>query len=58
MKKEIGKIPIIYNILINTKKSIKHTLQYLKNTKIATRKWLLDDIEEEINYRWGDIDTN
>ena len=41
--------------LLCTEKEIKNTLAYLDQTKIATRKWILGEIEKE-EIEWENID--
>ena len=41
-------------MLLCTRQGIKNTLQFLKQTRVATRKWILGEIEER-EEGWGDI---
>ena len=34
------------NYLFSTKNGLKHLVKFLKIIKIATKKWLLDDIDD------------
>ena len=42
--------------LLCTEEGIKNTLTYLDQTKVATRKWILGEIEGEEKLKWGNID--
>ena len=41
-------LPYTAKVLFTIKKGIKATLLFLKKTKIATRKWLLKEVENEV----------
>jgi len=43
--------------LLMTKVGIKYTIQYIKETKIGTRKWILGHLDDEIEFTggWGDL---
>ena len=45
LKQSLEKGQVNLRILLNTVKGIKNTLIFLKNTRIATRKWILGDSE-------------
>ena len=51
-------LPVTLRTLLTTKEGIRNTLIFLKNTRIATRKWILGDREEgeEGEGEWGDIE--
>ena len=40
-------LPYTAKVLFTTKEGIRTTLLFLKKTKVATRKWLLGEIEDE-----------
>ena len=42
--------------LLCTGEGIRNTLAFLDQTKSATRKWVLGEIEEEEEAEWGNID--
>ena len=42
--------------LLCTGEGIRNTLAFLDQTKSATRKWILGEIEEEEKAEWGNID--
>ena len=46
--------------LFSMKEGIKHTLLFLKSTRIVTRRWILGTLEEERGEEvgWGDIERN
>ena len=46
MKKSIKNFETIQT-LFNTDKSIKNVLNFIKNTRICTRKWILGTVENE-----------
>jgi len=48
LKNQLKKINLPYTakVLFTIKKAIKATLLFLKKTKVATRKWLLEEVEE------------
>jgi len=50
LKNQLRKINLPYTakVLFTTKKEIKATLLFLKKTKVATRKWLLREVKNEI----------
>ena len=44
-------------MLLCTKVSVKHTLNFLKTTRIATRRWILGNVrEEEEEIEWEEIE--
>ena len=45
------------NILLATQDGIKYTIEYIKETIIATRKWILGQLDDETQYDggWDDI---
>jgi len=49
LKNQLRKINLPYTakVLFIIKKEIKATLLFLKKTKVASRKWLLGEVEEE-----------
>jgi len=53
------KIPVTLRTLFNTTEGIKNTMEFLKNTKICTRKWNLGTLDDEIEYGggWGDLEN-
>ncbi len=50
LKNQLRKINLPYTakVLFTTKEGIKATLLFLKKTKVATRKWLLREVEDEV----------
>ena len=42
--------------LLCTGEGIRNTLAFLDQTKFATRKWILGEIEEEEELEWGSVD--
>ena len=48
LKKQLKSISLSYTarVLFITKKEIKTTLLFLRKTKVATRKWLLGEVDE------------
>ncbi len=44
-------------VLFDTKKGLDLLIKYLKSTKIETRRWILELIEEEVenSKEWGEI---
>ena len=42
--------------LLCTGEGIKNTLAFLDQTKIATRKWILGEIDKEVKIEWENID--
>ena len=42
--------------LLCTGEGIRNTLAFLDQTKSATRKWILGEIEEKEEVEWGNID--
>ena len=57
MKKNM-KIPVTIRTLFNTTEGIKNVLNFIKNTRICTRKWILGTVEDEEVHRggWGDLE--
>ena len=51
-------LPVTLRTLLTTKEGIRNILIFLKNTRIATRRWILGDREEEEEGEvgWGDIE--
>jgi hypothetical protein len=47
LKRNLGNKTLNLPLLLHTKKGIKETLEFLKETKIATRQWYLGQVEEE-----------
>ena len=56
MKHEIGSINM--KILFNTKIGMRQLIKFLTTTKIATRKWILGTLNDEVidTGGWGEID--
>ena len=50
LKSQLRSINLSYTakVLFTTKEGIKATLLFLKKTRVATRKWLLEEAEDEI----------
>jgi len=50
LKNQLKKINLPYTakVLFTIKEEIKATLLFLKKTKVATRKWLLREVENEV----------
>ena len=40
-------LPYTAKVLFTTQEGIKAVLQFLKKTKVGTRKWLLGELEDE-----------
>ena len=57
MKKNM-KIPVTIYTLFNTSEGIKNVLNFIKNTRICTRKWILGTVEDEEVHEggWGDLE--
>ena len=57
MEKNMKILVTIYT-LFNTGEGIKNVLNFIKNTCICTRKWILGTVEdEEVHERgWGDLE--
>ena len=57
MKKNM-KIPVTIRTLFNTTEGIKNVLNFIKNTRICTRKWILGTVEDEEVHEggWGDLE--
>ena len=51
------KISITLRTLFNTNESIKNVLKFIKNTRICTRKWILDTVRDEEMHEdgWKDL---
>lgn len=49
LKYQLRKVSLPYTakVLFTTKDGIQATLGFLKKTKVATRKWLLGEVEDE-----------
>ena len=48
------------SLLLTIKKGLESTIEYLRNTRVATRKWILGqlDIPEEDAGGWGDLERD
>ena len=57
MKKNM-KISVTIRTLFNTTETIKNVLNFIKNTRICTRKWILGTVEDEEVHEggWGDLE--
>jgi hypothetical protein len=47
-------LPYTAKVLFTTKEGIKATLLFLKKTKVATRKWLLEKLKMRLRTRRED----
>ena len=52
------KISVTIRTLFNTTKCIKNVLNFIKNTRIFTTKWILGTVEDEEVHEegWGDLE--
>ena len=52
------KLPVTIRTLFNINKGIKNVLNFIKNTHMCTRKWILGTVEDEYMHGggWGDLE--
>ena len=52
------KISVTTRTFFNTTENIKNVLNFIKTTRICTRKWILGTVENEEVYGggWGDLE--
>ena len=52
------KIFLTIHTFFNTSKNIKNLLNFIKNTRICTRKWILSTVKDEEMHEggWGDLE--
>ncbi len=53
LKKQFNDLSLILKVIFTIKEGIKAALQFLKKTKVKTRKWLL----RKVNYEKNEIEN-